>query len=402
MAPAGRRRGIAVLVAGLAAGSIAGCGSSSVAAPPNYGDRVLPIGAVISQTGIGDSLGKQQLKGIALASEVVNRARVNGARVEVSVEDDTSDRDRGTALFKTMVEEKKVYALVGPTLSNTALGALPVAEANHVPTVLVSSPGSGVVGTCASPCTYAFRDSLGEAIAIPALVHSAAERLHPTRAVILYANDDRPSFDEASRFEQAFKDNGIVNAGPEAPGISMSKLEGAPARFVARALEEKPNIVAVSAAVLSAAIVVELRKAGYHGPILGGNAFNTPSVAAATGEAGTDVQVPSGYAIGAGDSANRDFVDAYRAKYQEAPDQAAAQAYTAVLLVAEALRQANLAFTDLGADRERVRGALEKVSINTPLGPFAFTPAHDVSQRVWINQLDGKGGYQNVATVEPR
>ena len=382
--------------------ALAACASTTAPAPPSYGDRAIPVGVVISQSGIGNNLGKQQLKGISLASEVVNRTGVNGARLDLQVQDDGSDRDTGTARFKAMAEENRVYALVGPTLSNTAIGANPVAERNHTAVIAISSPGQGIVGSCASACAYAFRDSLGQAIAIPAVVRAAVDRFHPAKAVLLYANDDRPSFDEAVSFEQAFKDNGIQNLGPEAPGISMSKLDGASGRFAARAIELKPDMIAIAAAGLSSQLAIELRKAGYQGHLVGGNSFNSTAVAGAAGDAGKDLLVPSGYAIDADLGANRDFVDAYRTKYKEDPDQAAAQAYTAVLLVAEALRRANLTFGDLGSDRERVKAALEKVSIETPLGPFAFTPTHDVSQKVWINQLDGKGGYQNVAAIDVR
>jgi hypothetical protein len=70
-----------------------------------------------------------------------------------------------------------------------------------------------------------------------------------------------------------------------------------------------------------------------------------------------------------------------------------------VLLFAEAARSANLTFTDTAKDRAALRLALERVRVDTPLGAFSFTGAHDVHQPIWINAMDGKGSFTNVTSV---
>jgi len=42
---------------------------------------------------------------------------------------------------------------------------------------------------------------------------------------------------------------------------------------------------------------------------------------------------------------------------------------------------------------------MESVNIQTPLGPFQFTSDHDVKQTVWINQMDGAGGFTLVKEI---
>jgi branched-chain amino acid transport system substrate-binding protein len=116
-------------------------------------------------------------------------------------------------------------------------------------------------------------------------------------------------------------------------------------------------------------------------------------------------QAGSGYWLGNADAANQSFVDAYKAKYKDSngnrdlPDEVAAQAYSAVLLFAEAARNANLSFTDVAKDRAALRSALERVSLATPLGQFSFTGAHDAQQPIWINAMNGKGGFTNVTSI---
>jgi hypothetical protein len=44
---------------------------------------------------------------------------------------------------------------------------------------------------------------------------------------------------------------------------------------------------------------------------------------------------------------------------------------------------------------------MEKVNIQTPLGPFQFTSTHDVKQTVWVILMDGHGGFNLLASVSP-
>ncbi len=92
-------------------------------------------------------------------------------------------------------------------------------------------------------------------------------------------------------------------------------------------------------------------------------------------------------------------MDEYRSAYGEEPDQFAAQAYTGVELLAAAAADADLSFDDLAADREAVVPALEQVERETPLGDFAFTADHDVSQPIWIVEMNGQGGYELIEEV---
>jgi ABC-type branched-subunit amino acid transport system substrate-binding protein len=87
-------------------------------------------------------------------------------------------------------------------------------------------------------------------------------------------------------------------------------------------------------------------------------------------------------------------VSAYRTEYNKDPDQFAAQGYAGIKIIADAAKRANLTFTDITGDRDRLRAALETVNIQTPLGPFQFTSNHDVKQTVWIIEMDGSGGFK--------
>ena len=163
-----------------------------------------------------------------------------------------------------------------------------------------------------------------------------------------------------------------------------------------------PDVLAVSGVGgVPSKLIVEVRRQGFTKPIIGGNGFNSAAVSQAAGQAGEGAQSGSAWYLGTTTTVNTSFVAAYRARYGVNPDQFAAQAYTAVYLFAEAARKSPLVFDNLPRDRSALKSALEKGSIDTPLGPFSFTKDHDVRQPIYVVAMDGKGGFTLVDTVPP-
>jgi branched-chain amino acid transport system substrate-binding protein len=119
------------------------------------------------------------------------------------------------------------------------------------------------------------------------------------------------------------------------------------------------------------------------------------------GQAGQGARSASAWYIGNTFPSNADFVSAYRTAYGKDPDQFAAQGYTGIKIIADAAKRAGLTFTDLAGDRDKLRAAMETVNIQSPLGPFQFTSAHDVKQTVWVIAMDGSGGFTLVTKINP-
>jgi branched-chain amino acid transport system substrate-binding protein len=384
------------------------CGSStSSGSSSNYAGKTINLGAVISLSGGGGVYGPQQKNGIDLAVETLNKNGINGAKISVDIQDDRSDKQQSAQVVQTFIQTGKVFGIIGPTLSNSAVASHPVAQNLHTPIVAPSTTGKRIVGDCPYPggCNYIFRDSLGEATAIPDNVKAAVTKSHAKSAVLFFANDDKFSSDGADIFKQALKDNGV--AIPDANVLQFSKTESDFKSYVTTAKSKSADVWAISSlGAIPAKIMIEARNQGYTGPFLGGNGLNTYQVSQQAGEQGKGAQSGSAYFVGFNDPTNKSFVDAYKAKYKDdkgnpqLPDQIAAQAYTAVLIYAEAAKNANLGFTDIAKDRDSLRSALEKVNIASPLGQFRFTSQRDVHQKVWINAFDGKGGFVNVSSFE--
>jgi branched-chain amino acid transport system substrate-binding protein len=326
-------------------------------------------------------------------------------QISLTVKDDASDKAQATQLAQTLIQQDNDLALLGPTLSNSAVGAHPLAEKLKTPILAVSTTGIHIVPDCnwtatsqdKTPCKYVFRDSLGEETAIPDNIQSYAADKHPKTGGLLVAQDDKFSSDGGTIVQNTVGQNGITLL----KTIKFNKADADLSPYVTTAVQLHPDVIFItSLGGIPAKIMTEARKQGWNGQFLGGNGFNTATVSAQAAAAGTGARSASAWYLGNTFPSNADFVTAYKAEYNKDPDQFSAQGYTAIKILADAASRANLSFSDIAGDRNKLRDAMETVNIQTPLGPFQFTADHDVKQTVWVIAMDGKGGFTLVHEIK--
>ncbi|HEX8969833.1 MAG TPA: ABC transporter substrate-binding protein, partial [Chloroflexota bacterium] len=90
---------------------------------------IVRIGAALSLSGTARLLGMAQRSGIKLAQDEINASHMLGTtRLEIVVDDDGSTREQAATVFQRFIENSHVVALIGPTLSDTALSVDPMAQ----------------------------------------------------------------------------------------------------------------------------------------------------------------------------------------------------------------------------------------------------------------------------------
>jgi len=394
------------LVAWLAAALlVAACGSSPGGGTSNansYSGKTIKLGAILSITGAGGVYGPQSRDGANLAVKQINASGgVNGAQIALTINDDASDKAQSAQVAQKLIQSEQDLALLGPTLSNSAVAVHPLAESLKTPILAVSTTGIHIVPDCnfpaTTPCKYVFRDSLGEETAIPTNIKSYATDKHPATGVLLVAQDDKFSSDGGKIVQDTVAQYNINLL----KTIKFNKAEADLSPYVTQAVQAKPDVIFItSLGGIPAKIMTEARKQGWQGQFLGGNGFNTATVSKQAGADGKGARSASAWYLGNTFASNKEFVDAYKAEYSKDPDQFAAQGYTAIKVLADAAKRANLTFSDLAGDRDKLRTAMESVNIQTPLGPFQFTSTHDVKQTVWVIAMDGAGGFTLVHEVK--
>src|SRR2546428_9486284 len=135
-----------VILACVGSGVTTASGSASLGPLPD-----VKIGLATSKTGAANFYNPQQTNGAQLAVDQFNATGgfQNGRqKIQLIVEDDGSTKDQGITVFKKFIEQDKVAAILGPTLSATAAGAHPVAQAASTPVIAISNTGIGLVRKC--------------------------------------------------------------------------------------------------------------------------------------------------------------------------------------------------------------------------------------------------------------
>jgi branched-chain amino acid transport system substrate-binding protein len=369
-------RALSMLLAVVAGGAAAGAHAE---------ETTVKIGACLSLTGPAAVYGAQQKAGVLAAVDEINRSgALAGVRLQAVIEDDASTKEQGLAVYQRFIGKDKVSAIVGPTLANTATAVDPLAQAARVPVVAISNtPPRGITDIG----DYVWRVSLTEGQVIPVALKRAKARLGFKTAGVLYGNDD------------AFTQAGYT--------VMKSALDGMGVRILATqtfakpdrdfnaqltaVIGLKPDILVVSALVENAAgIVAQARQLGWQGPILGGNGFNSSALLKNAGPAAEGVLVGTAWNRVSADPANQAFLKLMASRGVE-PDQFCAQAYTGVLVIAEAIR-----LSGLKGGRDDIKAGLARArDLATPLGRFSFLPSRDGNHEPALQQV--KGGKFQIA-----
>ncbi|HEY1456094.1 MAG TPA: ABC transporter substrate-binding protein, partial [Candidatus Dormibacteraeota bacterium] len=279
-----------------ACGSTGGGGNGS----STYSGKTISLGAVLSITGAGGVYGPQTRDGMMLAVDQINSSGgVNGAKLDLTVLDDTSDKATSAQKAQTLIQSNQVLALLGPTLSNSAVAVHPLAESLKVPILATSTTGINIVPNCnapdPTPCKYVFRDSLGEQTAIPDNIQSYVADKHPTTGVLLVAQDDKFSSDGGKIVQNTVGQYGIQLL----KTVQFSKLAPDLSSYVTQAVQLHPDVIFItSLGGIPAKIMTEARRQGWQGQFLGGNGFNTATVSKQAGAAGLGARSASAWYIG--------------------------------------------------------------------------------------------------------
>jgi len=98
--------------------------ASGHAADPGVTDKEIVVGQFAAQTGPAAELGKRMQLGMLAHFNAVNAAGgVNGRSIKLVSRDDGYEPDKAAAAVKALIEEDKVFALVGSVSTPTTLAA---------------------------------------------------------------------------------------------------------------------------------------------------------------------------------------------------------------------------------------------------------------------------------------
>jgi branched-chain amino acid transport system substrate-binding protein len=352
-----------------------------LAAGPAGAAQTAKIGAALSMTGPAAVYGATQKAGIQAAVDEINKSgMLKGVKLEAVIEDDASTKEQGIAVFQRFINRDKVSAIIGPTLSNTATAADPLAQGAKVPVVAVSNTAPKGITDIGD---YIWRVSLTEGQVIPGAMKSLQKKLNFKTAGVLYGNDDAFTQAGYNVMKSALDEQGIKIVGTQ----TFAKPDRDYNAQLTALKALNPDILMVSALAENAAgIVSQARQLGWNVPVMGGNGFNSPALIKNAGPAAEGVYVGTAWNKISDDPANQAFLKLMKERGVD-PDQFCAQAYTGVLVIAEAIKQSGMK-----TGRNDIKAGFAKVKdLPTPLGKFSFLENRDGNHAPSVQVVkDGK------------
>ncbi len=328
----------------------------------------LKIGVAEALSGGAAQYGAAIKNGFQLAADEINAAGgINGNKLVLQVEDEQGKKEEAINVFKKLIFQDKVLMVFGPTLSNSAQAADPIAQAAKTVAFGTSNTADGIT----SIGDYIFRNSVTEADVLPETIKVATKHTGIKKVAVLYGNDDVFTKSGYDNFKKALADLKI-------PVTTTETFAKGDVDFKAQLTKIKasnPDAIVLSALIAEGApIMVQARQLGINVPFIGGNGMNSVKVFDLAKGSSDGLWVGSPWSIENSTPANTKFISAYKAKYNVAPDQFAAQAYDAMYIAAGAIKSVKIS-GNLDADRKALRDALPKVTHDGATGKFAFRQA---------------------------
>ena len=119
--------------------------SETTTQPTNTDNQGIPIGIALAQTSNVALLGQEGVAGSKIAEKYFNdKGGINGTPIKLVVQDTGGDEAGAINAFQTLITQNKVAGIVGPTLSQQAFSADPVAERAKVPVIAASNTAKGI------------------------------------------------------------------------------------------------------------------------------------------------------------------------------------------------------------------------------------------------------------------
>lgn len=169
-----------LMSAGLVGGILAGSATSLLAA-----DQVIKIGGLFPMSGPGSYFGAQDKQGVELALEQLNKAGVNGYKFEVQYEDSSCSPLPATQAAKRLLDQFKPDVVIGEECSDATLAVMPLMEQAKVPLI---NAGSSAIKITDPGNPWTFRIMPNEVMQGVDIATRAYNQFNARTAVLLHEN----------------------------------------------------------------------------------------------------------------------------------------------------------------------------------------------------------------------
>ena len=322
------------------------------------------VGAPLPLTGKLKDFGLMMQQSLDMAMQAINaNGGINGRPLRVVYGDDRGEPDRAQAVIEQLINEAGAVMLVGGYQSDVTYALARLANQRNIP-FLVSTAATDRITEQRWRNIYRLNPPVSEYTS--SLEDYLLKELHPKSMAVVYENSMFGT-DAAARMMSFLHENGIEIRDL----IGYSAERAGPAYFrslLAPLTQEPPDIIhMISYLADGIALVKTIRSLQIPSQLTGAAAgFTHPKFLDQAGVSANDLLVATLWSGALPYPGAKAYYDAYLATYGTAPNYHGAEAYSALLVAADALKRAE------SMEPEAIRKALDVTFMMTPFGPVKF------------------------------
>jgi branched-chain amino acid transport system substrate-binding protein len=164
-------------------------------------DKTIKIGALLPISGPGAYFGAQDKQGVELALEELNKAGVNGYKFTVQYEDSACGPLPASQAAKRLIDQYKPDVIIGEECSDATLAVMPIMEQAKIPLI---NAGSSAIKITDPGNPWVFRIMPNEVMQGVDIATQAYNRLNARTAVLLNENTNA-GIGNAKVFKETFE-----------------------------------------------------------------------------------------------------------------------------------------------------------------------------------------------------
>jgi len=323
-----------------------------LAALPAAAAETIKVGAILAVTGPAAFLGAPESKTLEMLVAEVNAAGgIKGLKVELVIKDSAGDAEKAISMAKQLVEEDKVFAILGPSTSGESMKIKQYMEENA--TLLLSCAAAEAITT--PILKWVFKTPQNDANAAR-WIFTDMKKKGIKKVGVLVSNS---GFGKAGQgqLEKLAPEFGIEIVIAETYDKAAVDLDAEVTKLKAKEVEA---VVNWSIEPAQSKVPVSMRKMGWMVPLYQSHGFGNIKYAEAAGPAAEGILFPAGRLLVADSLADTHpqksvlmkYKKDYEAKNNEYASTFGGHAYDAFTLLAKAIEVG-------GPDKEKARAALE-------------------------------------------
>ncbi|WP_369793575.1 ABC transporter substrate-binding protein [Geobacillus sp. ZGt-1] len=380
----------------LTAGLLAGCGGNQQGGSSSGGNSggggggdVIKIGANLELSGGVASYGQSIAEGLDLALEEINKEGINGKKLELVKVDNKSEAAEATNGAIKLISQDKVVAIIGSATSTNTLAQVQVANDNKVPLITPTGTNPTITNKDGKVNEFVFRTCFIDPFQGTVAAKFALNELKVKNAAVLIDSSSDYSKGLAASFKDAFTQGGGKIVAEEAYVAKDTDFRAT----LTRIKSKNPEFIFLPGYYEEVGLIVkQARELGLNVPIMGGDGWDSPKLVEIAGkDALNNTYITNHYSSGDPDPKIQEFVKAFKAKYNKAPDAFNALGYDTAYFLADAIKRAG------SADPVKIKDALAQTKdLQLVSGTLTLNENHDPVKSAAI--LEYKDGQQQFKT----